>query len=314
MITGLVIVDPLSNSSFDISQYTTKLSVSLSITATAQLTATVSDPGLVMLSKNVFSLRRLLAYKNVWYEVAAAEVRQGSASEELTIEFRSLGIQSLKRDKGQASFPGMSSTTFASIKAKEFGMAFFGESTPPKNTIVRVSNDKTDESTWDVLKRLASDNQFYLFETDQRLFFTSLQYLAGKFAVRSSTTSGFLATSIYWNQDPPTPASGAGALGCRCLTCPTMRRSDDDPDASGVDFQLERSNGLLFRPGMTVFVEGVPTFNDVYVISEVRWNEGETSSVSLSGIAPAPSTVDKAERVVDITGGGFSVLQVPSTL
>jgi len=316
MIQDLFVVDPASNTSFDISSRTTRLSVSLSMSAVAQLTAEVEDPDLKLLGNNVFQLRRTVMYKGVQYEVSAVEVRQGQTSEVLSVEMRSAGCQQLKRDKGQASFPRLSPTSFAQVKAQEYGMTFFGEGTPAKGTIIRVQNDKTDESTWDVLKRLSSENQFYLFETDGKLFFTSGQFLAGKFAiVAPSATPSFLYTPIYWNQDPPSTLTANGLIGFRSITCPTARRSDDDPDAAQVDFQLEREDGVKFRPGMTIVLEGVPTFKTVYLISEVRWNEGEVSSVSIAATAPEVSVIeDGVNRALDLTGGGFSLIQVPQTI
>jgi hypothetical protein len=316
MIQDLVVVDPVSSTSVDISKRTTRLGVSLSMTAVAQLTAEVEDPGLKLLENNVFSLRRLVTYKDVPYEVSAVEVRQGQSQEALTVELRSSKCQQLKRDKGQASFPRLSPTDFASVKALEFGMTFFGEATPAKGTIVRVKNDKTDESTWDVLKRLSSENQFYLFETDGKLFFTSGQFLTGKFAITAVGASpGFIYTPIYWNQDPPSTLAASGRVGFRCITCPSVRRSDDDSDAAQVDIQLQREDGIRLRPGMTILLEGVPTFKANYLVSEVRWNEGETSSISIAAVAPEVSTEQGASSAsIDLTGGGFSLSQMSQTI
>ena len=131
--------------------------------------------------------------------MAAVEVQQGQAGEEVVLECRPQAIQKLKRDKGMRIFDEGTPTAFAAARAKDVGLGFFGELSPARGIISRIRNANTDESTWDVLQRLAGDVQFWCFESDGRLFFTSQYFLLGKFAlVTANTKPGFLSTRIDW--------------------------------------------------------------------------------------------------------------------
>jgi peptidoglycan hydrolase-like protein with peptidoglycan-binding domain len=183
----------------NISDRVIKVDVSLSMDRVSQISVDVADPGLEMFKANYFQIRRIVDYLGMRFEIASVEIRQGSGGEEVSFEARNQRCQLLKRDKGQKTFSTGTASTFASLMAREKGLSFFGEQSAPKETISRVQNENTDESSWDVLRRLAGENQYVLFETDNRLFFTSQQFLIGKFAVvGKGTNPGFLSTSIRW--------------------------------------------------------------------------------------------------------------------
>lgn len=183
----------------DISEIVTSVSVSLSVGAVSQVTVTVSDPGLLYMKSNYFQLRQKIMVADEYFEVASIEVGQGQAGEQVTMECRLSGIQKLKRDKGKAVYSGGSATSYVSERARVAGLGFFGENSSGKSNISRVRNDKTDESSWDVMKRLAGDNQFVLFETGGRIFFCSQQFLLGKYSLApDKARPGFLTTIVKW--------------------------------------------------------------------------------------------------------------------
>lgn len=195
-ISGVVVGTDVTD---DISTRILSMDVSLTTDMASQITMTVSDPGLGMLRGNYFQIRQEIDYLGQKWEIASIEVRQGRAGEEVVLECRLRAVQKLKRDKGSKTFSEGSATAFASARAREMGLSFFGEKSASKGRIARVRNDSTDESTWDVLVRLAGDNQYWCFESDGRLFFCSQQFLLGKFAItRTGTNPGFLTTRIDW--------------------------------------------------------------------------------------------------------------------
>jgi len=187
----------------NITDRVSKVEVSLSMDMVSQITVTVSDPGLEMFQANYFQVRRTVKFLEIELEISSVEISQGSGGEQVIFEARTAACQRLKRDKGQKTFNVGSATAFAALMARDFGLAFFGEKSMSKGTISRVQNASTDESSWDVLKRLASENQFVLFEVDGRLFFCTQQFLIGKYAVvATGTNPGFLNTPIRWLSDP----------------------------------------------------------------------------------------------------------------
>jgi hypothetical protein len=314
-------------------------------------------------------------------------------------------VQKLKRDKGSKTFSEGSATAFASARARDIGLAFFGEKSASKGKIARVRNDSTDESTWDVLVRLAGDNQYWCFESDGRLFFCSQQFLLGKFAITlTDTNPGFLTTRIDWSTNgkvlqedsqatlaqTATPIDGPsgrpvlsrgstgvhvrylqtvlkeragqnltvnGTFGSSTLAAvkavqaffnvaeggvvktqtwavvdflasgvsstggspqqytvvplgvPNLRRSDDAPEEASASFKVERGIGKQFRPGMTVYVDGVPGFAVNMLVTSVSWSEGTTDPVSVScrttEVPKSQKEKAAAAKRISFTGGGF---------
>lgn len=395
----------------DISEAITSMEVSLTTDMASQVTITVADPGLRMLRANYFQPRQKITYLGQEWEMASVEVRPGNGAEEIHLECRLAGIQKLKRDKGKRTFKEGSATAFAAARAREVGLAFFGETSRARKNISRIRNDQTDESTWDVLTRLAGDNQFWLFEADGRLFFCSQYFLLGKFALLGANTHpGFLATTVNWAtngrvlQAPtePTPvqrydpipppddkrpvlkknskgkhvtwlqnvltqrtdvgrikvngvfgestvagvkkiqgynnldqtgvvgpqtwavverlASGVEIVGgdnpefsVVPIEVPNVRKSDDAPEEMSASFRVEREVGRRLRPGMTVYVDGIPGFGANLLVTEVSWREGEVTPVSVTCRTPevpaAPGERRKVAKRVSLTGGGFADIE-----
>ncbi len=184
----------------DISEIVNSVSVSLSIGAVSQVTVVVSDPGLLYMKQNYFQLRQKIKVAGQYFEVAVIEVQQGPGGEQIVMECRLAGVQKLKRDKGKAVYSGGSATSYVSERARVASLGFFGENSSAKSNISRVRNDKVDESSWDVMKRLAGDNQFLLFETGGRIFFCSQHFLLGKYSLApDKARPGFLTTIVKWS-------------------------------------------------------------------------------------------------------------------
>jgi len=107
------------------------------------------------------------------------------------------------------------------------------------------------------------------------------------------------------------------------LGVPTLRKSDDAYEAATFDFQVEREQGKLLRPGMTVRIDGVPFFEGHYLITQVGWNEGTIDPVQVSGrtlVEPKPTTdgknddLNRFRAALSWTGGGYAndVIGVPA--
>jgi hypothetical protein len=66
------------------------------------------------------------------------------------------------------------------------------------------------------------------------------------------------------------------------LSMPTFRRSDNDIYQVEGSLSLDRSNALFLRPGMTIYVDGIPTFNDYYLITDVSYTHMSTDPVQIT--------------------------------
>lgn len=66
------------------------------------------------------------------------------------------------------------------------------------------------------------------------------------------------------------------------LSMPTFRRSDNDIYQVEGSLSLDRTNAIFLRPGMTIYVDGIPTFNDYYLITEVSYSHMSTDPVQIT--------------------------------
>lgn len=215
------------------------MEVSLSLDGVSQISFDIPDPGLFMAKNNYWSIRREIKFQDMTFEIASVEIRQGEGGEAVRIEARNLACQKLKRDKTATVFSGGNGTAYAAMKAKSVGLKFFGESSTEQKNISQSSSDSTNESAWDVMKRIAGQNQFVMFESDGRLFFCTMQFLLGKFAlVSDATTTGFFATNIYWLERQPQTEAISPPTGN-----PTLRLGDSNDHVKFVQRVLKLKAG-----------------------------------------------------------------------
>jgi len=264
MIEGLVI-EGIS----DISELVSSMEISLTLDSVSQITFNVWDEKLELLANNYFQIRRVLTYNGIEFEIAAAELSQGLGKGGMhKIEARRRVIQQMKRDKSPQSYGGVSATDYARILAEKFGLKFVGQTTAVKRSIVKATSGNNAESAWDVLRRLAGEAQFSVFESEGTLYFASQEWLIQKWG----------NYEFRW----PAPETGPFMM----LEIPTCRRSDDDPNAAEFQASLARPNATGLRPGMTINLRGLYAYDGPYLISEVAYAEGEDTPVGISCKTP----------------------------
>lgn len=107
---------------------------------------------------------------------------------------------------------------------------------------------------------------------------------AGFFESYNATVPGTLPGSPMWRFDDKgdiyTNVKYPQAL--IPLAMPTFRRSDNDIYQVEGSLSLDRSNGIFLRPGMTIYVDGIPTFNDFYLITDVSYSHMSTDPVQIT--------------------------------
>lgn len=388
-VIGFIGAGSTSGTRYNIKEFVLSMQVSLTMDSVSQITFEVSDPGLKLADANYWNIRRPVSYRGLKFEISAYDIRQGQAGEVVRVEARSAACQQLKRNKGQSLFTGGNGTAYAATKARSVGLKFFGENTTEQATISQTSTTGSEDSEWNVLRRLADQFQFVLFETDGRLFFTSQKFLLGKYAIVDTyTISSFFYTSVRWRTNPATvttylplipapstsPVLGRGSTGehvtylqrvlkeragftnlavtgvfdaatelmviylqgrfdlpttgvvdsatwsivrylgngnqvvtsrfaLKALECPACRKSDDDPNAATVSFQVSKDQGILMRPGMTVRLMDIPDYNGDYIVTSVEWDEGTVGSVAISARTPIEPTADAQSTSFSGTGG-----------
>jgi hypothetical protein len=292
------------------------MNVSFTSDMASQITVTVHDPAFELARNNFFAITRTVLFnptnnvnfqrgsypqlssfpqnpKNSTsypYEIASASVSPGpGASPVWTIELRPKAVQQMKRDKNPKSYKGKGSA-FALSVANQYGLLPLMENTTKSVTINGASGDRRADSVWDVLNSLASEAKFRVFETDGTLVFASQKFLLGLYGSTNATVpwidpqtnapvmkpANFIP--LKWPRDPNEILQPVAP--------PSVRISDNDPlDAQG-SVQLDRAGAEGLRPGMTIRLQGIPMFDNLYLIDSVDYDFLGNGPVGISFRTP----------------------------
>jgi len=256
MSISKVIVGEIGGKNDEVQESILSLSTSLTTDLTSEIKFTIFDPGFKMVNAGYFLIRRPVAYAGLNFEISSVEVdRKPKTPDTVKLFARGAAVQKMKRDKGSTNFGKISPSTFAQQKATEFGIGIFAEGSAAKAAITRTHDENSDESTWDVMNRLAGDNEFITFETDGILYFAS-----EKFIIENQTGIAF---------NPFTQSEGDAWYVHEFRA----HRSDDEPMGFDIDFSVNRTNGKQLRPGMVVRFNGLKTYDKPAMITSVEWDE-----------------------------------------
>ena len=270
----------------DIADAITSLNVSLSISGSSQVSITLLDPNFSFARANYFQIRRDVSYRGMNFEISAVETqRSESVFPQYTLECRARPIQLMKRDKKPEAYRGMSAYDFAFAIAKRFRLNFVGEKTTKKQAIVKGKNNNSDDSVWTVLTSLAQEQQFVCFESEGTLFFCSEKFLVGKWGDPAFVYGDLKFIPFIW-PEPTDPAFAKARNTYVLMDQPSVRRSDDDIKAAEGTMLVDRANGIKLRPGMTIYLGGIPDFEGLYIISDVSFAEGVPEPVQVSFKTP----------------------------
>lgn len=246
-------------------------------------------------------------WKYNYYEIASTSVQAGEGSSPtISLELRSRPVMQMKRDRNPGSI-NAKGEIFVQQAAIKYGLGFYTEKTSKDKKINKASSDRRADSLWDVLSNLASEAKFSLFESDGVLFFASMRNIYGQwgpeqfqaYVLDERTNATILRQMNSWYVNWPYEYDAQIARR-RTLSigginnniqlanvliparCPTFRRSDADIYQVEGSIDLDRSSAMVLRPGMTIYVDGVPTFEDFYIISEVSFSHFDTGTVQVS--------------------------------
>jgi len=232
-------------------------------------------------------------------EVAEISVDQEqSVSPIWTIKCRTKAIQQMKRDKKPESIQG-NGTDYVAAAAKKFGLNFVGEKTDKSKKINKASGDNEADSVWTVIQNLAQQAKFKCFEVDGTLYFGSMKWLMYKWGSDAIVYNGKVKDSkgvekvqrITRRYVPLVP--GEVGREFRTQKLPSMNKSDNDPLEAKGSATIDRINGVALRPGMTVFVGGIPTFVGYYLITAVDFDERSPNPVGIQFSTPERAPKEK---------------------
>ncbi|MBT6198996.1 MAG: hypothetical protein HOI21_00485 [Bacteroidetes Order II. Incertae sedis bacterium] len=272
-----------SDRQIEINESIMNMACDLSMDLTTQLELEIYDPSFLMFKNNYFQIRRPCSYVGYEYEIAAVSIkRDPNQQDSVSVTCRSQVIQKLKREKGQKTWTGISASTFAKQIAEEHGLQYFIQTSNEKTSITRQQSEDVDESTWQVLARLAGDLDYLLFESYGMLFFTSEEFLMER-------QPGIECDLESKAEDDPWFLHSAA-----------FRASDDARAGVTVSFQVGRTNGQRLRPGFNVSFKNAGIFGEKkYLISSVTWSVGTNQPVAVQ----ARTLAETEDTVADATVG-----------
>ena len=248
----------------EIRESITSLSYDLSADMVSQITVRVHDPSFEMYKNNYFMIGRTVDYLSQLFEISNVDIIHDK-TDSVNFVARLQATQKMRRDRGQMSFGQISPSTFASMMAKKFDLDEFMEDSAVDGTIVREHTDKKDESTFDVLRRLASALDFRFFEAKGVLYFASEEFIV-------ANTDSF-TVNIPSNEIDPYFGSKV-----------TVKRSTDSKKSATSQLSLvQNSSSLSIYPGASFEIKGVPHFEGKFMVDRVSFRSGPTSIVSVSG-------------------------------
>jgi|GEM_PF-1610333 len=231
-----------------------------------------------------------LNLKVLLMEVAEVSVDQGEAvSPTWTVKCRPKAVQQMKRDKKPEMIQG-NGTAYVRAAAKKYGLEFVGEETTKSKRITKASGDNEADSTWDVIQNLAQQAKFKCFEADGTLYFASMKWLLHKWGPDAITYQA--KVRIKGSQPPkfkektvtrryiPLVAGDVGKA-YELMKLPSMSRSDNAVMEATGSADIDRTNGIGIRPGMTVFVGDIPTFIGYYIVTSVQFEERSPNPVGI---------------------------------
>lgn len=269
----------------EISESITELNVQLSSRQPSSIIFKVYDPDFKMFNANYFQVRRELSYLGHKYEIASVTIsRMPGTPDAVHVRAGSRAIQKMARDKGAQTWNGITAAEFAKLKAEEFGMQMFIQQSTQVDSITRMQADERDESTWDVLQRLASELEYVCFEAYNVLYFSSEDYL--------------LERQPHINVNIGSGVNAAHPEDAWYPYAFSVQTNDDDWAGSSLTVKLPRINAQGLRPGMgvkllnggaftgtTMGADGTVearTETRTHMVTDVKWPEGTNEPVSIS--------------------------------
>lgn len=310
----------------------TSLSVTLRAEGVSQISFSVYDPEFRMHDNNYFLMQRIVEFNGMLYEIANVKISHNQR-DTVAIIARNYKMQRIRRAKGNHSWGAISPTALARITARKYGLGFVGEPSPVKGTLVRKQNKDTDESTYDVLKRLARDLEFKFFEAKDFLFFASEDYIVdiqgqvrifvpGRDAEIDPVTGGYVTDVLFplnvnlsKDEDRDKPSTFQANVhtnatsqqlypGLGCQFKKIVKRFEDvekSNDYISEDDQTETENLLK-----TEYEEPFPNFQDLFFIDQVSYQMTPNQPTSISGTAIKP-TADMLCTLQDFKQGDKGV-------
>ena len=287
------------------------VTVSYSMDLDNEISFEVIDEGYKMFNNNYFVIRRDIIYRGRRYEIADVSCQPGpGGAPSVVVKARNKAIQQMRRDKRPGSVTGGSGYEYAGNAARKFGLQFVGQQSAKTKSTFKAKTSDGEESVYDVLRRIAGDHQFVIFEVDGVLVYAQQEWLMWKFG--SSTAPGppvkkFVPLLFLPNQEAKEIAEAELTVPATEFfdleTWHSFQSSDNDPLAASGSCNVLMPQGAALRPGHTALCGPLPTyFAGGYLITEVSFSEGTPNPVNITFRTPEPPKDQKGKPLKESVG------------
>lgn len=294
----------------DIAPVITRATTSYSLTTGMSLSVTVEDTDLSMLRNNYFQLNQEFTWNGTDLLISSVDISEGEHSGvTVSLELLEKSFQQMKRDFKPEVYKSSTGFDYARKVAADYGLKFVGERVKGKQQTIKVKSRNNRESTWAVLQRSASDNQYMCFIADNTLFFASPKYLLGRWGIDS--VQGDKRT-LYFVPLTYTQNAILNENRFVLMSVPSMRISVDSPKEGEGSAKIWGANATQLRAGMTVAVRGLSReFNGEFLVTSVSWDNASPEPVNISFATtsklapPDKAKIDqKISEITVISGSG----------
>ena len=252
--------------------------------------------------------------ERIWqlFEIASVSMGSGPGTNPVwNLKLRSSACQQMKRDKNPGTVVGMGANLIINA-AHKYGLDCIVQATESGVDWKATGEDEVKESLWDVMKRTASEDrskdghtQFRLFEADGVLFFGTQKWLLGQWGttydnpqvglidpeglIAGGGPTAYNYIELCW----PVRRESGPPDAFQMMAMPTCTRSDNNPIATEGSASIDRANGRVLRPGMTIFLRfdrgtdfSGHYFQGMYLISSVSYEHIGSAPVSINFRSP----------------------------
>tara|TARA_B100001250_G_scaffold403263_1_gene417542 strand:- start:5111 stop:6475 length:1365 start_codon:yes stop_codon:yes gene_type:complete len=290
----------------------TSLKVDLKADGVSSITFSVYDPDFRMHENNYFLIQRVVEFNGMLYEISNVTL-QHAVRDTINVTARNMKMQKIRREKGNHSWGAISPTALARLTAKKHGLGFVGETSAVSGTITRVQNDDNDESTYDVLKKLAKDLEFRFFEAKDFMFFASEDFIVTanetlpKVGGVEYAGQGQIRIFIPGRDAEIDPVTGGYVTDVVFPLNVNLRKDEDSkkPATFNANVHTNATTQQLY-PGLgcqfktvverfsdnelvTAYEEPFPNYEDLFFIDKVSYNMQPNQPTVISGTSIKPT-------------------------
>lgn len=273
----------------DVAEAVTSAQVSMSTSQNTQLTLHIEDPRLKLLGDDLIRVGVRARWRDLDLSVAAVETAAGAGQGEIIVKLRSRHVRRLKDRQGRLVMRNVSPTDFVRREADWAGLTVVAQPTERRDQVARDYEDDDEEaaaseppSSWTTFRRLAREEGFVLFEAAGVLYFAKPSWLKERGA-DNPVSAHYLTTDEER----------------RTMGVPACRRSIDDPGHVETTVELPYTRVDELRPGYTLTLLQVPTFEGRYLIDDVSFDLASAEHVTVRAATPDDPEPRPPEQDVD---------------